>query len=171
MKFIFMLCLPIAFGAVLPNRQADVVQTSRGPLKLTPLYHGSVMLEFGGKIIHVDPWSQADYTGLPPADLILISHAHADHMDPAMIKMLRKESPMTIVLTSPAVADTLNDPQPQRPWRSGADVQSAGRSPCQFFTTRSMWSGKASSLSASDARFPNARFALSMTLAATRPNA
>src|SRR5713101_3786315 len=99
---------PGAFGAVTPNHQSDVVQTSQGPLKITPLYHGSVMLEFGGKIIHVDPWSQADYTGLPPADLILVSHAHADHMDPAMIKMLRKESPMTIVLTSPAVADTLN---------------------------------------------------------------
>src|SRR5437879_7717494 len=106
MKLILMLCLPVAFGAVLPNRQADVVQTSKGPLKLTPLYHGSVMLEFGGKIIHVDPWSQADYTGLPPADLILISHAHADHMDPPLIKTLRKDS--TIVVTSPAIHDTLN---------------------------------------------------------------
>jgi len=54
-----------AWGAVTPNHQSDVVQTSQGPLKITPLYHGSVMLEFGGKIIHVDPWSQADYTGVP----------------------------------------------------------------------------------------------------------
>jgi len=95
-----------AFGAVTPNHQSDVVQTSQGPLKITPLYHGSVMLEFGGKIIHVDPWSQADYTGVPQADLILISHTHADHMDPAILKTLKKDS--TIILTSPAVADTLN---------------------------------------------------------------
>jgi L-ascorbate metabolism protein UlaG (beta-lactamase superfamily) len=95
-----------SFAAATPNKQADVVQTVKGPLKITPLYHGSVMLEFGGKIIHIDPWSQADYSGIPPADLILITHTHADHMDPAMIKMLRKES--TVVLTPPAVADTLN---------------------------------------------------------------
>ena len=106
LTMLFLLNLPVAFGAIAPNRQADIVQTSKGPLKMTPIYHGSVMLEFGGKIIHVDPWSQANYSGLPQADLILISHAHADHMDPPLIKTLRKES--TIVVTSPAIADTLN---------------------------------------------------------------
>ena len=95
-----------AWGAVTPNHQSDVVQTSQGPLKITPLYHGSVMLEFGGKIIHVDPWSNADYTGIPQADLIVITHSHADHMDPALLKTLRKES--TILVSSPAVTDTLN---------------------------------------------------------------
>jgi L-ascorbate metabolism protein UlaG (beta-lactamase superfamily) len=97
---------PVASGAAAPNRQADVAQTSRGPLKITPLFHGSVMLEFGGKIIHIDPWSQADYSGIPQADLILITHTHADHMDPTMLKMLRKES--TTVVAPPAVTDTLN---------------------------------------------------------------
>ncbi len=96
----------VAWSAATPNRQADVVQTSRGPLKITPLYHGSVMLEFGGKIIHVDPWSQADYTGIPQADLIVITHSHADHMDPAILKTLRKEG--TILVAPPAVTDTLN---------------------------------------------------------------
>jgi L-ascorbate metabolism protein UlaG (beta-lactamase superfamily) len=96
----------VALGAVAPNRQADVVETSKGPLKITPLYHGSVMLEFGGKIIHVDPWGQADYAGLPQADLIVITHTHADHMDAAVLKTLRKEG--TILVGPPAVTDTLN---------------------------------------------------------------
>jgi L-ascorbate metabolism protein UlaG (beta-lactamase superfamily) len=103
---LLLIALSPGFGAVAPNRQADVVETSKGPLKITPLYHGSVMLEFGGKIIHVDPWGQADYTGLPQADLIVITHSHADHMDPALLKTLRKES--TILVSSPAVTDTLN---------------------------------------------------------------
>ena len=96
----------VAFAAAAPNRQTDVLETSQGALKITPLFHGSVMLDFGGKIIHIDPWSQADYGGLPQADLILITHTHADHMDPAMLKTLRKDS--TVIVTPPAVADTLN---------------------------------------------------------------
>ena len=96
----------VTLGAVAPNRQADVFETSKGPLKITPLYHGSVMLEFGGKIIYVDPWGQADYTGLPQADLIVITHTHADHMDAALLKTLRKDG--TILLAPPAVTDTLN---------------------------------------------------------------
>jgi L-ascorbate metabolism protein UlaG (beta-lactamase superfamily) len=93
-------------AAATPNRQADTIKTSMGDLRVTPLYHGSVMLEFGGKVIHVDPWSQADYTGLPGADLILITHTHADHLDRAAIDKLRK--PETVIVSSAAGIDTLN---------------------------------------------------------------
>jgi len=93
-------------AAAAPNRQADTLETPAGPLRITPLYHGSVMLEFGGKVIHVDPWSQADYTDIPQADLILITHTHADHMDAPLINKLKK--PTTIVVGPPAVTDTLN---------------------------------------------------------------
>src|SRR5271165_3389242 len=99
-------CGLLVLGAATPNKQTDVLQTSKGPLRITPLYHGSVMLDFDGKVIHIDPWSQADYTGIPQADFILITHSHADHMDAAMINKLKK--PATVVLSPPAVADTLN---------------------------------------------------------------
>jgi L-ascorbate metabolism protein UlaG (beta-lactamase superfamily) len=98
--------LALALHAATSNRQADVIQTSRGELRITPIYHGSVMLEFGGKVIHVDPWSQGDFTGLPPADLIVITHTHADHLDRAMVDKLHK--PETIIVGPPAVTDTLN---------------------------------------------------------------
>src|ERR1700674_1176628 len=105
-----LVALSLSFAAVLhantSNRQADVFKTSQGELRITPLYHGSVMLEFGGKVIHVDPWSQGDYTGIPQADLIVITHTHADHLDRAMVDKLKK--PETIILGPPAVIDTLN---------------------------------------------------------------
>ena len=98
--------LPAISGGNPSNRQADVIQTSRGELRITPVYHGSVMLEFGGKVIHVDPWSQGDFTGLPPADLIVITHTHQDHLDRTMVDKLKK--PETIIVGPPAVIDTLN---------------------------------------------------------------
>jgi len=88
------------------NRQADVVHTSAGEVRLMPLYHGSVMLEFKGQVIHIDPWSQGDYAGLPPADVIVITHTHADHLDRTMVDQLHK--PSTLIVSPPAVADTLN---------------------------------------------------------------
>ncbi|MEO8050553.1 MAG: MBL fold metallo-hydrolase [Acidobacteriota bacterium] len=103
---LLLLGVSTAFGAATPNHQSDIVETSQGPLKIRPLYHGSVMLEFGGKVIHIDPWSQADYQGIPQADLIVITHTHADHMDSTLLKTLRKES--TILVGPPAVTDTLN---------------------------------------------------------------
>jgi len=104
--FVSLLILSLHLRANTSNRQADVIQTSRGELRITPIYHGSVMLEFGGKVIHVDPWSQGDFTGLPPADLIVITHTHQDHLDRAMVDKLKKAE--TIVVGPPAVIDTLN---------------------------------------------------------------
>jgi len=101
----FFLASP-ALRSAASNRQSDVVKTSAGELRITPLYHGSVMLEFGGKVIHVDPWSQGDYTGIPQADLIVITHTHADHLDRSMVDKLKK--PETIIVGPPAVIDTLN---------------------------------------------------------------
>lgn len=88
------------------NRLADVIKTSQGDLKIMPIYHGSVMFEFGGKVIYVDPWSRGDFTDLPQADLIVITHTHADHLDLAMVNKLKK--PETIIVGPPAVIDTLN---------------------------------------------------------------
>ena len=98
---------PMAAAAAQPsNRQADTLKTSLGDLRILPIYHGSVMLEFAGRVIHIDPWSRGDYTGLPQADMIVITHTHADHMDRSIIDKLRK--PTTVMVAPAAVADTLN---------------------------------------------------------------
>ncbi len=100
------LSVSAALYAASSNKQVDIVKTSQGELRVRPLFHGSVLLEFGGKIIEVDPWSQADYTDIPPADMIVITHTHADHLDHPLIDKIRK--PGTIFVGPPAVIDTLN---------------------------------------------------------------
>ena len=79
--------------------EEDIIKTSAGDLKITFVGHGTLMLTFGGKIIHIDPVSgEADYSEMPKADLILITHEHGDHLDTKAIKAIRKDE-TEIVLT------------------------------------------------------------------------
>jgi len=67
----------------------DFVLTSHGDLKISFLGHASVMFSWEGIVIHVDPVSaEADYAGLPKADIILVTHEHFDHLDPKLIASL-----------------------------------------------------------------------------------
>jgi L-ascorbate metabolism protein UlaG (beta-lactamase superfamily) len=64
-------------------------ETAAGPLTITPLGHASLLLEVGGSVIHVDPWSRAaNYAGLPDADWIFVTHDHRDHLDPTAIEAI-----------------------------------------------------------------------------------
>jgi L-ascorbate metabolism protein UlaG (beta-lactamase superfamily) len=73
--------------------EEDTFKTSQGELKIGFIGHGTLMLTFGGKVIHVDPvGSYADYKKLPQADLILVTHEHSDHLDPGAIGILRKSN-------------------------------------------------------------------------------
>jgi len=70
--------------------EMDAVPTQAGDLEITFLGHGSLMLSFGDKVIYVDPYSHvADYSQLPKAELILITHEHGDHLDLSALMQIR----------------------------------------------------------------------------------
>jgi len=70
----------------------DIIPTNGGDLTITFIGHGTLMFEYQDKVIHIDPWSQlADYSKLPKADAILITHEHGDHLDPKAIEQIEKE--------------------------------------------------------------------------------
>jgi len=72
--------------------ETDVFKTSGGDLKITFIGHGTLMFEYDGKIIHVDPYGKlADYGKLPKADLILVTHEHADHLDPDALNKIKTD--------------------------------------------------------------------------------
>jgi L-ascorbate metabolism protein UlaG (beta-lactamase superfamily) len=81
--------------------EKDVIKTSAGDLDITFIGHGTLLLGFGGKVIHVDPYGKlADYGTLPKADLVLVTHAHGDHLDPQALAAVR--TPKTQVVVAPA---------------------------------------------------------------------
>ncbi len=72
--------------------ETDTISTSAGDLNITFVGHGSLMFGFNDMIIHVDPTAEmGDYSDLPKADLILVTHEHFDHFDPKTIEMLTKD--------------------------------------------------------------------------------
>jgi len=80
--------------------ETDVVKTADGDLEITFIGHGTLMFTFGGKIIHVDPFSRlADYSKLPQADMIFLTHEHSDHLDLKALENLRTEK-TKIILTA-----------------------------------------------------------------------
>jgi L-ascorbate metabolism protein UlaG (beta-lactamase superfamily) len=92
------------------QRPVEKFKTTSGELKITPIRHASMMIEAGRKVIHIDPWSQGNYEGLPKADIILITDIHGDHLDPKAIANARKES--TQILAPPAVVKTVTKASP-----------------------------------------------------------
>jgi gluconolactonase len=78
--------------------EEDIIQTSDGELKIGFIGHGTLMFGFKGKFIHVDPVSRVgDYSKMPRADLILVTHEHGDHLDAGVIKSLQKAGTQLIL--------------------------------------------------------------------------
>src|SRR5215475_148881 len=95
----------IAFAA-----DTQTFSTSAGDVKITPLYHASTLIEAGGKVIYLDPAKPAKLSGLPKADLILITDIHGDHMDPESIKEISKAD--TEIFAPTAVVKTVTTGKP-----------------------------------------------------------
>ena len=86
--------------------ECDIIPTSSGELRVTFIGHGTLMFEFGQLVIHVDPVSSyADYSQLPKADIVLVTHEHGDHFDKEAIGKVSTEDTV-LVLTETCARGT-----------------------------------------------------------------
>ena len=86
--------------------ESDVIETSAGDLEMFFIGHGTLMFAFNEYIIHIDPVTRgADYSQLPKADLVLVTHAHGDHLDPKALEIITTDK--TKIFCNAASADKI----------------------------------------------------------------
>lgn len=101
------LLLGLSFSVFSQDYKKDIFPTQNGDLEVTIIAHGSVLLKYQGKAIYIDPVSMfgTDFSTMPKADIILITHAHGDHLDPNTIAEIKKDD--TPVIVTSEVASSL----------------------------------------------------------------
>lgn len=76
----------------------DKIMTRSGEITIHPVLHGSLVMEYMGTTLYVDPYGgAARYTDFPNADLILITDIHGDHLNKSTLSALATENTHFIV--------------------------------------------------------------------------
>ncbi len=83
---------------------SDTPPEKVGDIEIVPITHASLVLKWQGKAVYVDP-CRGNYSGQPKADLILLTHTHGDHLDPAQIAESSKAD--TIIVGTEAVQEKI----------------------------------------------------------------
>ena len=94
---IVMLAMSLSACSQVPQQaEVDIFKTDNGKeVKLHALVHSSIRIEYGDMELYIDPVRQLgnrtiDYTSIPQADLIFVTHEHGDHFDKEAIKQLTR---------------------------------------------------------------------------------
>ena len=91
--------------------EVDSFTTKSGKtVKIHALVHASMRIEYDGKEIEIDPVTKLgektiDYTAMPKADHIFVTHEHFDHLDTAAIRQLTSDN--TQLITNQCCAEML----------------------------------------------------------------
>jgi L-ascorbate metabolism protein UlaG (beta-lactamase superfamily) len=88
MKLVSTLVATVVFLPAVAMAQSTV-PANGGNITITPFQHASLQVEFGGKVIQVDP-AQGDLSKAKPGDLVLVTDIHGDHLNPDLIAKVRK---------------------------------------------------------------------------------
>ena len=70
----------LMFFAIYAQRpKADIIKSTDGDITIQPITHGTLVLEWKGKTIYVDPYGGAEkFKDLAAPDIILITDIHGE---------------------------------------------------------------------------------------------
>ncbi len=86
--------------------QAHKIMAGGEEIIIQPVMHSSLVLNFKGKNIYIDPSGGADlFKGMAAPDVIIITDIHGDHFDPKTIEAINTNN--AIIVAPQVVADKL----------------------------------------------------------------
>lgn len=89
--------------------QLEETQPEKNPaiIKITPISHATMVLQWDDKIIYVDPVGGAEaFEGHPAPDVILVTDIHGDHFNPETLNAVIAEK--TVLIVPQAVAEKMD---------------------------------------------------------------
>lgn len=123
----------LPFGAMAAAHAGHQFETKLGPVKVHPVAHASVVLETPVGVIYVDPvGNPAQYADFPDADIILVTHAHGDHLDGATLLNIHKAG-VPIVINQAGL-----DKMPADLWGDAAVLENGGKALFTDFTVEAV---------------------------------
>lgn len=83
-------------GEGLPYEIDSFTSDSGKQVRFSALVHASILIEYDGLSIYVDPvrklgGREIDYSALPKADFVLVTHEHGDHFDKDLLAGMKGE--------------------------------------------------------------------------------
>jgi L-ascorbate metabolism protein UlaG (beta-lactamase superfamily) len=107
MKHLFSFIFVVILCAFHNIHAAEEFKTSKGKVVITPINHATMVVEWDGKTIYVDPVGMADwYKAFSKPDGVLLTHVHGDHYKEAVLKAV--VGPKTKIIAPPALAGVLS---------------------------------------------------------------
>ncbi len=109
-----LIAVSILLGLTL-DAQTDKIPAEKGDITVTPIFHGTVVFQWNGKTIYVDPYGGAErFADLPDADLVLITHKHGDHLNQSTLEQLNLSN--TILIAPESVIEDIGNITSKEIW-------------------------------------------------------
>lgn len=87
----------LPFAARAGGHMANEFKTGSGTVTVHPVSHASFVMETPVGTIYVDPVGEvASYSDMPPADLVLVTHEHGDHLNNDVLTAVMGDSTVLI---------------------------------------------------------------------------
>ncbi len=89
-----------------PTISGDPLPTSKGTLMIHPSNHATFVMQWGGRMLYVDPvGGAARFEGLPPPDVIFVTDIHGDHLNADTLTSIVQAQ--TMIVAPQAVRDAM----------------------------------------------------------------
>ena len=113
LSFLSLLIVTLLFGCKEHKDQALVSEdsitqevTTQSSFEVTPISHATMVIQWDGKVVYVDPVGGAQlFDAYPAPDLVLVTDIHGDHMNAETLQGLNTSKASIVV--PQAVADKL----------------------------------------------------------------